>query len=146
MALKMFSCAGVRKIFLTPCWGAWGMLSQKILNISVLRLAENAFVVKMLQSSSNRGNWCCLRRKFFWNLQLTWRFWWCTVRVGESVAYRESPGQRRRLGRSDCIEASRLNLLIFFLHFFATWESLFSQFLVKVRSCGHILVSAKPTT
>ena len=25
----------------------------------------------------------------------------------------------------------------FFLHFFATWESLFWRFLVKVRSCGH---------
>ena len=73
MALKIFSRAGVRKIFLTPCWGAWGMLPQKILKISVLRLAENAcqhfrqnqFVVKMLRSSSNRGNWCCFRRKFF---------------------------------------------------------------------------------
>ena len=43
MALKIFSRAGVRKIFLTPCWGAWGMLPQKILKISVLRLAENAF-------------------------------------------------------------------------------------------------------
>ena len=56
-------------------WGdLWGMLPQKTLKISVLRLAENAFpiflethqfVVKMLRSSSSRGNWCCLTRKLF---------------------------------------------------------------------------------
>ena len=53
------------------------------------------------------------KKVFFLNLQLTLRFWRCTVRMGESVAYRESPSQRGRLGRSDCIEASWLNLLIF---------------------------------
>ena len=49
------------------------MLPQKILKISVLRLAENAFptfythqfVSKMLRISSNRQNWCCLTRKLF---------------------------------------------------------------------------------
>ena len=34
----------------------------------------------------------------------------------------------------------------FFLHFFATRESLFWRFLVKVKSCGHFLVSAKAVT
>ena len=49
------------------------MLPQKILKISVLRLAENTFptfqthqlVNKMLISSSNRGDWCCLTRELF---------------------------------------------------------------------------------
>ena len=35
----------------------------------------------------------------------------------ESVACRQSPGQTGRLGRSVCIEASWLNLLIFFFTF-----------------------------
>ena len=45
------------------------MLPQKILKISVLRLAENAFPIfldtNLLRSSSSRGNWCCLTRKLF---------------------------------------------------------------------------------
>ena len=36
------TCRG-EKHFLTPCWGVWDMLPQKILKTSVLRLAENAF-------------------------------------------------------------------------------------------------------
>ena len=49
------------------------MLPQKILKISVLRLAENAFPTfqthqflnKMLRSSSNRGDLCFLTRELF---------------------------------------------------------------------------------
>ena len=41
---KNFSSrAGARKIFWTLYRGVWGILPQKILKISVLRLAENAF-------------------------------------------------------------------------------------------------------
>ena len=50
-----------KKFFRPPSSGAWGMLHQKMLKISVLRLAENAFptfethqfVVKVLRSSGN---------------------------------------------------------------------------------------------
>ena len=49
------------------------MLPQKILKISVLTLAENAFptfwthqmFIKVLRSSSNSGNWCCLTIRLF---------------------------------------------------------------------------------
>ena len=56
-------------------------------------------------------------------------------------------GQTRRLGRSVYIEASWLNLPIFFSTFLQH-EKVYSddQFLVKVRSCRHFLVSAKPVT
>ena len=70
-----------------------------------------------------------------------------TIRAGESDAYWESPGQTRTLGRSVYIEASWLNLPIFFFSFLQH-EKVYSddRFLVKVRSCGHFLVSAKPVT
>ena len=74
----------------------------------------------MLRSSSNRGNWCCLKSYMYLNLQLTLGFWWCTTRTGESDAYWESPSQTGRLGRSVYSEVTH-----FFLHCFATWESLF---------------------
>ena len=65
------------------------------------------------------------------------------MKVGESDAYWESPGQTRRLGRSVHIEASWLNSPIFFSN-----EKVYSddRFLVNVRSCGHFVVSAKPVT
>ena len=71
------------------------MLPQKILKISVLRLAENAFptfythksVVNMLRSSSNRGNWCCLTRKLF-----------------ELTAYLESLVMYREGGKISCMQ------------------------------------------
>ena len=53
-------------------------------------------------------------KKSYLNLQLTWRL---TMRAGESIAYRESPGQTGRLNRSVHIEASLLNLSIFFFTF-----------------------------
>ena len=66
------------------------------------------------------------------------------MRAGESDAHWESPGQTGRLGRSVHIEASWLNLPIF-LHFLQH-EKVYSddRCLVKVRSCGHFLASAKP--
>ena len=69
------------------------------------------------------------------------------MRAGESDAYWGSPGQTGRLGRSVHIEASWLNSLIFFSTFLKH-EKVYSddRFLVKVRSCGHFLVSAKPVT
>ena len=100
------------------------MLPQKIFKISVLRLAEKAFptfqthqfVVKMLRSSSNRGNWCCLTIKLF-------EF---TAYLEILVMYREGgrisciPGvswPNRETCRSVYIEASWLNLPIFFFTF-----------------------------
>ena len=64
------------------------------------------------------------------------------MRTGESDAYWESPDQTRRLGRSVYIEVTL---------FFSTvlqHEKVYSddRFLVKVRSCGHFLVSAEPVT
>ena len=69
------------------------------------------------------------------------------MRAGESDAQWESPGQTGRLGRSVYIEASWLNLPIFFSTFLQH-EKVYSddRFLVKVRSCGQFLVSAKPVT
>ena len=69
------------------------------------------------------------------------------MRAGESDAYWESSGQTGRLCRSVYIEASWLNLPIFFSNFLQH-EKVYSddQFLVKVGSCGHFLVSAKPVT
>ena len=60
----------------------------------------------------------------------------------------KSPGQTGRLGKSVVyIEASWLNLPIFFSTFLQH-EKVHSdnRFLVKVRSCGHFLVSAKSVT
>ena len=59
----------------------------------------------------------------------------------------KSPSQTGRLGRSVHIEASWLNLPIFFSTFLQH-EKVYSddRFLVKVRSCGHFLVSAKSVT
>ena len=67
------------------------------------------------------------------------------MRAGESDAYWESPLQTGRLGRSVYIEASWLNLPIFFSTFLQH-EKVYSddRFLVEVRSCGYFLVSAKP--
>ena len=67
------------------------------------------------------------------------------MRAGESDAYWESPRRTGRLGRSVYIEASWLNLPIFFSTFLQH-EKVYSddQFLVTVRTCGHFLVSAKP--
>ena len=69
------------------------------------------------------------------------------MKVGESDAYWESPGQTRKLGRSVHIEASWLNSPIFFSTFLQH-KKVYSddRFLVNVRSCGHFLVSAKPVT
>ena len=69
------------------------------------------------------------------------------MRAGESGAYWESPGQTGRLGRSVYVEASWLNLPIF-SSISLQHEKVYSddRFLVKVRSCGHFLVSAKPVT
>ena len=69
------------------------------------------------------------------------------MRAGESDAHWESPGQTGRLGRSVYIEASWLNSPIFFSTFLQH-EKVYSddRFLVKVRSCGHFLVSDKPVT
>ena len=69
------------------------------------------------------------------------------MRAGESDAYWESPGQTGRLGRSVYIEASWLNLPIF-SPLFLQHEKVYSdyRFLVKVRSCGHFLLSAKRVT
>ena len=69
------------------------------------------------------------------------------MRAGESDAYWASPGQTGRLGRSVYTEASWLNLPIFY-SIFLQYEKVYSddRFLVKVRSCGHFLVSAKPVT
>ena len=69
------------------------------------------------------------------------------MRAGESDAYWESPGQTRRLGRSVHIEASWLNSPIF-SPLFLQHEKVYSdeRFLVKARSCGHFLVSAKSVT
>ena len=69
------------------------------------------------------------------------------MRAGESDAHWESPGQTGRLGRSVCIEASWLNSPIFFSTFLQH-EKVYSddRFSVKVRSCGHFLVSANPVT
>ena len=69
------------------------------------------------------------------------------MRAGESDAYWESLGQTGRLGRSVYIESSWLNLHIFFSTFLQH-EKVYSddRFLVKVRFCGHFLVSAKPVT
>ena len=69
------------------------------------------------------------------------------MRVGESDAYWESPSQTGRLGRSVLIEASWLNSPIS-SPLFLQHERVYSdeRFLVKVRSCGHFLVSAKPVT
>ena len=69
------------------------------------------------------------------------------MRAGESDVYWESPGQTGRLGRSVYIETSWLNLPIF-ASTVLQHEKVYSddQFLVKVRSCGHFLVSAKPVT
>ena len=107
---------------------------------------SHQFVNKMLRSSSNRGNWCCLTRKLF-------EF---TAYLEILVMYHEggrircilkSPGQTGRLGRSVYIEASWLNLPIFFSTFLQH-EKVYSddRFLVKVRSYGHFLVSAKSVT
>ena len=64
------------------------------------------------------------------------------MRTGESDACWESPSRTGRLGRSVCIEVPI---------FFSTvlqHEKVYSDdsFLVKVRSCGHFLVSAEPVT
>ena len=69
------------------------------------------------------------------------------MRAGESDAHWESPSQTGRLGWSVYIEASWLNLPIFFSTFLQH-EKVYSddRFLVKARSCGHFLVSAKPVT
>ena len=69
------------------------------------------------------------------------------MRAGESDAYCESPGQTERLGRSVYIEASWLNSPIFYSTFLQHEKVYFDdRFLVKVRSGGHFLVSAKPVT
>ena len=69
------------------------------------------------------------------------------MKVRESDAYWESPGQTRRLGRSVHIEALWLNSPIFFTTVLQH-EKVYSddRFLVNVRCCGHFLVSAKPLT
>ena len=69
------------------------------------------------------------------------------MRAGEFDAYWGSPGQTRRLGKSVHIEVSWLNSLIFFSTFLKH-EKVYSddRLLVKVRSCGHFLVTAKPVT
>ena len=64
------------------------------------------------------------------------------MRMGESDAYWESPSQTGRLRRSVYIKVTL---------FFSTvlqHEKVYSddRFLVKVRSCGHFLVSAEPVT
>ena len=66
------------------------------------------------------------------------------MRAGESDAYLESPSQTGRLGRSVYIKAFRLNFFSTFLQHEKVYSD--DQFLVKVRSCGHFLVSAKPVT
>ena len=69
------------------------------------------------------------------------------MRAGESDAHWESPGQTGRLGRAVYIEASWLNSPIFFSTFLQHEKVYYDdRFLVKVRSCGHFLVSAKPVT
>ena len=78
----------------------------------------------MLRSSSNRGNWCCLTIKLFEFIA----YLEILVRVGESVAYRESLGQTGRLGRSVCIEASWLNLPLFFFTFLHHEKAYFDDF------------------
>ena len=124
---------GPRACFPRKCWK---LVSWDWLKMHFQHFRHNQFVVKMLRSSSNRGN-CCFKRKFFFDF---------TAYLEIVVMYCEG-GQRGRLGRSDCINLKFLGWIYsFFFHFFATWESLFSQFLVKVRSCGHFLVSAKPAT
>ena len=73
----------------------------------------------MLRSSSNRGNWCCLTRKLF-EFTAYLEILVMYHGAGESDAYWESPGQTGRLGRYVYIEASWLNLPIFFSTFFET--------------------------
>ena len=121
MVQKIFLAAQGREKFFGPLvTGSGGMLPQKILKISVLRLAESAFptfwthqfVVKMLRSSSNRGNWCCLTIKLFE----------VTADLEILVMYYEG-------GRISCIPGDLAVLFIlksflaefihFFLHFFA---------------------------
>ena len=64
------------------------------------------------------------------------------MRTGESDAYWESPSQTGRLGRSVYIEVTLLFSSVL------QHEKVYSddRFLVKVRSCGHFLVSAEPVT
>ena len=130
MVQKLFEPCRGEKNFFDPCKESGGMLRQKILKISVLRLAENAFptfwthqfVNKMLRNSSNRGNWCCLTRKLFeFTAYLDILVMYHRHECGKinRCILGVSRGQTRRLGRSVYIEASWLNLLIF-LHFFAT--------------------------
>ena len=152
---KNFSSrSGARKIFWSPCRGSGGMLPQKILKINVLRLAENAFptflrhqlVNKMLRSSSNRWDWCCLTRELFG----------FTAYLEILVMYNEGGRIRCILGVSwpnwktwqVCSYWSFLAELNHFFSPFLQHEKVYSdeRFLVKVRSCGHFLVSAKPVT
>ena len=64
------------------------------------------------------------------------------MRTGESDTYWESPSQTGRLGRSVYIEVTLLFSTVL------QHEKVYSddRFLVKVRSCGHFLVSAEPVT
>ena len=151
MAQKIFQRVGVRNIFWPLVGGSgacflrkfWKLVSWDWLKMHFQHFRHNQFVVKMLRSSSNRGNWCCLTRKFFGIYSLPGDFgdvlwgWKNLLHIGSLPAKRE-----------DLAGLFVLKLLgwiySFFLHFFATWESLFWRFLMKVRSCGHFLVSAKP--
>ena len=120
---KIFKPRRGDKIFWPLVGGPGGMLPQKSLKISVPILAENAtfwthqFVVKMLRSSGNRGNWCRLTIKLF-------KF---TAYLEILVMYREGgrisciPGVSRRNREiwqvCNYIEASWLNFPIFFFTF-----------------------------
>ena len=75
MAKKIFQAMqGWEKFFWPLVGGSGGMLPRKVwklvswdwLKMHFQHFTHNQFVVKMLRSSSNRGNWCCLTRKFFW--------------------------------------------------------------------------------
>ena len=67
------------------------------------------------------------------------------MRAGESVAYRESPGQTERLGRSVHIEASWLNLPIF-SSLFCNMRKLILTIFSESEVLWTFLVSAKPVT
>ena len=124
----------------------WKLVSWDWLKMHLQHFRHNQLVNKMLRSSSNRGDWCCLTRELFG----------FTAYLEILVMYHEGGRIRCILGvsrpnRKTWQVCSYWSFSAEFTNFFLPFlqhEKVYSddRFLVKVRSCWNFLVSAKPVT